>query len=117
MNITIRRLIILLLCLQPSTFAAGATSAASGDDSFARLEREYVLYFLARYPVVATYLGGSALDATLADVDASLRDYSSEAITSEDERLKDFRQRFAALDATTLSARRRIDRDVALAQI
>ena len=89
----------------------------SGDARFATLEHEYVTYVLAQFPVVATYLGGAAFDPTLAAVDGKLRDYSPAALQQEDARLGEFRARFAALAPATLSARRRIDRSVALAQI
>ena len=46
------------------------------DAHFALLEHEYVSYILRRFPVVATYLGGDAFDAQLANVDGTLRDYS-----------------------------------------
>jgi uncharacterized protein (DUF885 family) len=87
------------------------------DARFAMLEHEYVTYFLRRFPVVATYLGGDAFDPQLANVDGTLRDYSPEALQREDARLAEFRARFSGLAPATLSARRRIDRSVALAQI
>ncbi len=96
--------------------AAPADSAAA-DAAFARLEHEYVVYFLQRFPVVATYLGGSSLDESLAGIDGKLRDYAPAALTEEDARFGRLEQRFSALDAAGLSARRRIDRKVALAQI
>jgi uncharacterized protein (DUF885 family) len=89
----------------------------TADLHFASLEHEYVTYVLGRYPVVATYLGGSAFDPQLAGVDGTLRDYSAEALQREDARLAEFRASFSALAPATLSARRRIDRSVALAQI
>jgi uncharacterized protein (DUF885 family) len=89
----------------------------AGDESFAALEHEYVSYVLRQFPVVATYLGGAAFDPELADIDGELRDYSPEALLKEDARLGEFRARFAALAPATLSARRRVDRSVALAQI
>jgi len=88
-----------------------------GDARFATLEHEYVTYTLRQFPVVATYLGGAAYDPTLARVDGRLRDYSAAALQKEDARLGEFRARFAALAPANLSARRRIDRSVALAQI
>ena len=88
-----------------------------GDARFATLEHEYVTYVLAQFPVVATYLGGAAYDPTLAAVDGKLRDYSAAALQQEDARLGEFRARFAALAPANLSARRRIDRSVALAQL
>jgi len=87
------------------------------DNRFAALEHEYVTYVLQQYPVVATYLGGAAFDTHLEHIDGALRDYSPEAIRNEDTRLAEFRARFAALAPARLSARRRIDRSVALAEI
>src|SRR5215469_17617422 len=85
------------------------------DNHFAALEHEYVTYVLQQYPVVATYLGGSAFDPHLEHIDGALRDYSPEALRDEEARLTDFRARFVALAPARLSARRRIDRSVALA--
>ena len=89
----------------------------SADEQFSQLEREYAVYFMSRFPVVATYLGGSAFDSSLAGIDGKLRDYSAAAIAEEDKRWNDFKERFTALDEKSLSARRQIDRTVALAQI
>jgi uncharacterized protein (DUF885 family) len=71
------------------------------------VEHDYAVYVLGRFPVVATYLGGAAFDAQLADVDGRLRDYSPEAIRAEDAQLGQFRARFAALAPAALSPRRR----------
>ncbi|MGP8034719.1 MAG: DUF885 domain-containing protein [Steroidobacteraceae bacterium] len=87
------------------------------DARFAAAEHDYAVYVLGRFPVVATYLGGAALDPQLAGVDGRLRDYSPEAIRAEDAQLAQFRARFAALSPAGLSPRRRIDRSVALAEI
>jgi uncharacterized protein (DUF885 family) len=100
----------------PPESPAGAR-ADGGDAGFAALERDYVVYFLSRFPVVATYLGGAALDASLADIDGRLRDHSSTALAHEDARWSDYRDRFRALDPATLSVRRQNDRRVALAQL
>ena len=89
----------------------------TADARFALLEHQYVTYVLWQFPVVATYLGGSAFDPTLAAVDGTLRDYSPDALQREDARLGEFRAHFAALAPARLSARRRIDRSVALAEI
>jgi uncharacterized protein (DUF885 family) len=89
----------------------------SGDQKFALLEHEYVTYILGQFPVVATYLGGAAFDPSLAAIDGKLRDYSPAALQKEDARLGEFHARFAALTPANLSARRRIDRSVALAEI
>ncbi len=89
----------------------------TGDASFAALEHQYVTYVLGQFPVIATYLGGSAFDPALAGVDGTLRDYSPAALEREDATLAELRARFSAIAPATLSARRRIDRSVALAQI
>jgi uncharacterized protein (DUF885 family) len=89
----------------------------SADERFAVLEHEYVTYILAEFPVVATYLGGAAFDPSLTAIDGRLRDYSPAALQKEDARLNEFRVRFAGLAPANLSARRRIDRSVALAEI
>ena len=91
--------------------------AHTGDARFAAVEHQYVTYVLAQFPVVATYLGGAAFDPSLAGVDGTLRDYSAAALLQEDARLAEYRASFAAIAPATLSARRRIDRAVALAQI
>ncbi len=87
------------------------------EQKFAALEHEYVTYVLAQFPVVATYLGGAAFDASLAQIDGRLRDYSPEALAREDAHLAELRARIGALPPAGLSPRRRIDRSVALAEI
>lgn len=89
----------------------------TADARFALVEHEYVTFVLGQFPVVATYLGGSAFDSRLEHVDGTLRDYSPQALQAEDARLNEFRARFGALAPARLSARRRIDRSVALAEI
>ncbi len=89
----------------------------AGDGRFALVEHEYVTFVLQQFPVVASYLGGAAFDPHLAGIDGMLRNYAPEALQKEDARLAEFRARFAALAPAGLSARRRIDRSVALAQI
>jgi uncharacterized protein (DUF885 family) len=99
--------------------AVGAQAPPQGiaEDAFRTLEHQYAVYVMSRFPVVATYLGGSAFDPALATIDGKLRDYSSPALIAEDAELGKFHERFTALAPETLSARRRIDRDVALAEI
>lgn len=106
----------------PSSAASAAPAkpveaSASADDRFNSLEREYAVYLMSRFPVVATYLGGAAFDASLADIDGKLRDHSAAALSAEDARWSEFRERFRALDEAALSAHRRADRRVALAQL
>jgi uncharacterized protein (DUF885 family) len=109
-------LVVAVTACSPSSPPA-PPAAVSADAQFATLEHDYVVYMMSRFPVVATYLGGSAFDSSLTHIDGKLRDYSPEALQAEDVRLGDFRARFSALDAAKLSARRRIDRSVALAEI
>ena len=102
--------------------AAGAVlqpqlSESVADARFATLEHAYVVYSMRRFPVMATYLGGSAYDPGLSDVDGTLRDYSPAGIAAEDQHLRELRAQFAQTLPRRLSARRRIDRTVALAQI
>jgi uncharacterized protein (DUF885 family) len=85
--------------------------------SLRTLEHQYAVYFMSRFPVVATYLGGSAFDPALASIDGKLRDYSPQALHSGGRAACKFHDRFTALAPETLSAARRIDRDVALAEI
>jgi uncharacterized protein (DUF885 family) len=122
------RLTLVALLLGAGTLAAAPAPAHPpaaqpvpvrhvADARFAVVEHEYVTYILKQFPVVATYLGGAAFDPQLAHVDALLRDYSPEALQKEDAHLAEFRARFATLAPARLSAPRRIDRSVALAQI
>jgi uncharacterized protein (DUF885 family) len=114
----------LRVALLAALLAAAANAApqappgeSAADRRFATLEHAYVVYSMSRFPVMATYLGGSAFDPVLADVDGTLRDYSAAAIAAEDQHLRGLRTQFAQAEPRRLSARRRIDRLVALAQI
>jgi uncharacterized protein (DUF885 family) len=105
---------------QPQTqnSAPAATPAGgSGDAAFKTIHDKYVVEFLRRNPTVNTYLGGAGLDPSLKDVDGRLRDHSATALAEEDKWLADTQKAFQATDAASLSPARRIDRDVALAQI
>ena len=92
-----------------------ATEAA--DAELARLARGYAVYAMSRFPVVATYLGGSSFDRSLAAIDGRLRNCAPDALAREDVRWSAFRERFARIDPAALSPECRIDRAVALAQI
>jgi uncharacterized protein (DUF885 family) len=93
------------------------TQAGSGDAAFKQLHDRYVVEFLRRNPSVNTYLGGAGLDPSLKEADGRLRDHSSAALAEEDRWLEETRKSFEGADPSTLSPARRIDRDVALAQI
>lgn len=118
MDRTLRIVSIGLLAI--GACAGGDCSAApplTVEQDFSALEDEYVVYVLARFPVVGTYLGAAALDPRLAGVDGELRDYSPRGLQQEQVQLSQYRRRFAALRPQALDGRRRIDRAVALAQI
>jgi len=89
----------------------------SGDNELKRIHDAYVVEFLRRNPTVNTYLGGAGLDPSLKDVDGALRDHSAAALEAEDRWLAETQKAFEGVDPNTLSANRRIDREVALAQI
>jgi uncharacterized protein (DUF885 family) len=89
----------------------------SGDNQLKKIHDAYVVEFLRRNPTVNTYLGGAGLDPSLKDVDGTLRDHSAAALEAEDRWLSDAQKSFESVDPNTLSANRRIDREVALAQI
>src|SRR5215831_8147777 len=89
----------------------------SADAQLKKIHDTYVVEFLRRNPTVNTYLGGAGLDPSLKDVDGALRDHSAAALEAEDRWLSDAQKDFEKVDANTLSPNRRIDRDVALAQI
>jgi uncharacterized protein (DUF885 family) len=102
-------------CLSNASSVTGAQLRA--EDAFSALEYSYVVYVMRQFPVIATYLGASAYDLQLLGVDGKLRDYSPSALAEEQGQLVRYRERFTALDTEHLSAQRRIDRSVALAQI
>ena len=113
-------LTLLAACGSKSPPAATQPAAPAGpvsDPAFGTLEHEYVVYLLQRFPVVATYLGGSNFDPALASIDGKLRDYTPVALKDEDAKLSELKQKFTALDDNALSPWRRIDKSVALAQI
>jgi len=93
------------------------TMNTAGDNDFKKLHDAYVVEFLRRNPTVNTYLGGAGLDPSLKDVDGTLRDHSAAALEAEDRWLDDTQKSIEAIDPNALSANRRIDREVALAQI
>ncbi len=96
---------------------ASAPPPADANTQFAAAEHEYAVYIMGQFPVVATYLGGSAFDPQLAGIDGRLRDDSFGALNIEDVQLSEFRDRFTALDPGKLAPRRRVDRAIALAEI
>src|SRR3712207_4200562 len=123
-----RRLLLLLAALltgacvqqqpaQNGNAPASNPAAGGGDAAFKTIHDRYVVEFLRRNPTVNTYLGGAGLDPSLKDVDGRLRDHSPAALAEEDRWLADSQKALEGFDPQTLSPARRIDRDVALAQI
>ncbi|MBC7929386.1 MAG: DUF885 family protein, partial [Rubrivivax sp.] len=100
-----------------TTNATQSSSGGGGDQAFKTVHDKYVVEFLRRNPTVNTYVGGAGLDPSLKDVDGKLRDHSATALVEEDRWLADSQKAFEGVDPQTLSPTRRIDRDVALAQI
>lgn len=100
----------------PAAVTPAAQVAVSGDEAFRALERRYVVEFLRRNPTESTYLGGSGLDASLAEADGRLRDFSAAALAEEDRWLADMQRAFETA-ADLASPALRIDREVALAQL
>lgn len=114
---------MMLICVLIAAMVACTTKQTqqtmntAGDNDFKKIHDAYVVEFLRRNPTVNTYLGGAGLDASLKDVDGTLRDHSAAALEAEDRWLADTQKSIEAIDPNTLSANRRIDREVALAQI
>ncbi len=116
-----RNLLVLILIAAMTACTSTKTTEQpmnnSGDNQLKKIHDAYVVEFLRRNPTVNTYLGGAGLDASLKDVDGTLRDHSATALEAEDRWLADTQKSFESVDPNTLSANRRIDREVALAQI
>ena len=122
-----KRLLLLLAvllagaCVQQqqtqNTNAPAPPIDGAGGQAFKAIHDKYVVEFLRRNPSVNTYLGGAGLDPSLKEADGRLRDYSLAALAEEDRWLADAQKSFESVDPQTLSPARRIDRDVALAQI
>ncbi|MCA1635768.1 MAG: DUF885 domain-containing protein [Acidobacteria bacterium] len=115
--------IILLACvcvarpIQRSRVAGQTRGGASGDRAFKKIHDRYVVEFLRRNPTVNTYLGGAGLDPSLRETDGRLRDHSATALKAEDLWLARAQREFEHVNPRALSPTRRIDREVALAQI
>ena len=114
-----RKLLVVTLvaAMAACTKPAQQTMNNTGDNDFKKVHDAYVVGFLRRNPTVNTYLGGAGLDPSLVEVDGMLRDHSAAALEAEDQWLADTQRSLEAIDPNTLSPNRRIDREVALAQI
>jgi uncharacterized protein (DUF885 family) len=87
--------------------AASAAPSADADAAFTKLVDDLIDDFLRRNPTQATYLGVHTYDDQLEDA-------SRKAVEEESAALKAFRERFAAIDATKLSASNALDHEQVL---
>jgi len=111
------RTIALVLIAVMAFACSTSTAPKSYEESFRGLHDAYVVEFLKRNPSVNTYLGGAGLDPSLREADARLRDHSPAALDVEDRWLAATEKTMESIDPATLSAKSRIDREVAIAQI
>jgi uncharacterized protein (DUF885 family) len=81
-----------------------APAAGSSDGAFAALAKEILEDTYRRQPTQATYLGIHRYDDTL-------EDYSHAAIVAQVQAMRAFRTRLGAIDPTTLSADKQLDRE------
>ncbi len=95
-------------CSQPS--APPPAAKPSGDAAFAEVSRAYLEDTYKRQPTFATYLGVHKYDTTL-------RDPSRQAVIDELAAARDFRQRVAAIDPSTLNPVNQLDREQLLLAI
>jgi uncharacterized protein (DUF885 family) len=100
-------LVLIAACSRGEAPRSSAAMSLSGDEAFGRLEDELLTDWLARNPTFATYLGIHTNDFDLEDV-------SRNGIQAEIAALRQFRRRFAAIDAATLSPARQFDLELVL---
>ena len=112
MHSSFSRLLPLLLitgaCSAPSP--APAPAKPSGDASFTEVGKAYLEDTYQRQPVLATLLGIHKYDERLGDP-------SQQAVAAEVAALRTFRERAAAIDATTLTPSNQLDREQMLLAI
>ena len=112
MRSSFSRLLPLLLitgaCSAPSP--APAPAKPSGDAAFTEVGKAYLEDTYQRQPVLATLLGIHKYDERLGDP-------SQQAVADEVAALRTFRERAAAIDATTLTPSNQLDREQLLLAI
>jgi len=113
------RSVVVLVCsaLILTTACAPAGEIGNGDTAMRQILNSYAIDFLRHNPATSTYLGGSAFDPSLREIDGRLRDYSDDALEQENRWLRVVQLAIEGVDRESLSPSVRIDRDVALAQI
>jgi len=105
--------------INPSAAPAVAAPAGSPPavSAFRALEERYFIEFLKRNPVTATYLGGDAYREDLSGISATLRDFTSVALRSEDSFNVDILARLRALPGGSLTPDEAVDAAVMESQI
>ncbi|MSO55760.1 MAG: DUF885 domain-containing protein [Acidobacteria bacterium] len=95
--------ILAVACGSPPSPGA-QTAASPGDAAFNEIARLYLDDLYRRQPTQATFLG-------IHQYDDQLESYSRQAVTDEAASAKQFRDRVAAIDPTTLSTVNQLDRE------
>jgi len=104
-----------VLAVMLAASACGSSSpppvaAPAGDAAFAEVARAYLEDIYKRHPTWATYLG-------IHKYNEQLEDYSRQAVTGAIAAARTFRERVAAVDASTLSPDNQLDREQLLRAI
>jgi len=108
---------VLAIAAGPAADLAPPGEAAPRPSAFRLLEDRYIGEFMKRNPVKATYLGGDAYRADLADVSSTLRDYSPVALRDEDAALVALLGKLLALDRSALPPEESVNAAVMESQI
>ncbi|MBL8115139.1 MAG: DUF885 domain-containing protein [Acidobacteria bacterium] len=103
--------LVLAALLAPEVLGAEKT------ESFDALRKRYVKSFFQQFPVVATYLGASGLDPSLAPLDGALRDYREPALAREAALWSELAAKTQRVNRTKLSSADRVDLDVMTSQL
>jgi uncharacterized protein (DUF885 family) len=110
---------VAVLGIATAATAPGPAGGAgtTGPSPLRALEERYFVEFLKRNPVTATYLGGDAYRADLADLASGLRDFSNVSLRDEDASNMEILGGIAAIPASTMSADGAVDAAVMESQI
>src|SRR5262245_54800081 len=102
--------LVLAVAACSRTEQGGQSTNASGDAAFERLAGTVLQDYYRRHPTQATDLG-------IHDFDEELEDYSRESIAAQVSRLRSYRLDLAAIDPSTLSLDKQLDRSQVLSAI
>jgi len=114
------RVLATLLVLTPAAPAivnVAAENKPMAASPFRALEERYFVEFLKRNPVTATYIGGDAYRADLAELGGTLRDFSSVGLRDEDAAYAQIDGALAQLPGASLKPDEAIDAAVMESQI